>query len=143
MAQYTARFHGRTKGAIGIFYGCTVKVEADSLEQAQVKLYDTHEPYAGVNWSGPEPYAVVNWSGLTNDEVVTKLREKGCDVAAWECLVEAVNALKDRRLTESETHAVYRAKWVRDNCFTADRDLINNNIGKGCAVIGIKPPALY
>jgi hypothetical protein len=41
--RYTFSFHGRTRGAIGIFYQCEATVEADTLEAAQLKLYDTHE----------------------------------------------------------------------------------------------------
>lgn len=46
--RYTAHFFGRAKGAIGIFHPCTATVEAANLEEAQLKLYDTHEHISGV-----------------------------------------------------------------------------------------------
>ncbi len=133
MTQYTARFRGRTKGAIGILHDCTVKVEADSLEQAHLKLYETHEHIG-----------IVNWGGLTDDEVLTILGEKGCDREAWKRLAEAVGAFSGRMdLSESQKHAAARCEWVRNNCLTCDGDLIQNNIGKGCAVLGLKTPLFF
>lgn len=40
---YKARFTGRLIGAIGIFYACVDKVEADDEEQARLKLYEKWE----------------------------------------------------------------------------------------------------
>lgn len=41
--RYHARFHGRTKGAIGFFYPLNAFVEADTADAAHLKLYDTFE----------------------------------------------------------------------------------------------------
>jgi hypothetical protein len=41
--KYQAYFYGRQRGAIGIFHQCSATVEAESVEAARLKLYDTHE----------------------------------------------------------------------------------------------------
>lgn len=41
--HYQIRFHGRTKGAIGICYMIVKTVEAENKDQAILKLYETHE----------------------------------------------------------------------------------------------------
>lgn len=40
MAKWLCQFHGRTRGAIGIFHYCEATVEADTREAANLKLYD-------------------------------------------------------------------------------------------------------
>lgn len=41
--QYEIKFTGRLLGAIGIFYGFTVRVKAENEEKALLELYKTHE----------------------------------------------------------------------------------------------------
>jgi hypothetical protein len=43
LRKFKFRFVGREKGAIGIFYEIHKDVEAFNLEDARLKLYDTHE----------------------------------------------------------------------------------------------------
>ena len=43
MTHYKVSFTGRKAGAIGIAHRCTVHVVADSVEQAKLKAYDTHD----------------------------------------------------------------------------------------------------
>lgn len=43
MKTYKISFFGRLKGAIGISYPCYREIEAESKEEALLKLYDTHE----------------------------------------------------------------------------------------------------
>ena len=45
---YTARFKGRTKGAIGIFYWIDVEVHADTPDAARLALYDRFEHISGL-----------------------------------------------------------------------------------------------
>lgn len=40
---FSFRFHGRTKGSIGIFYWITAEVTAGNREAAILKLYDTYD----------------------------------------------------------------------------------------------------
>jgi len=48
--KFRLNFHGRRIGAIGIFYSCSVVVEADNSEDAAWKAYDTHQHiYLGVD----------------------------------------------------------------------------------------------
>lgn len=137
MNQYVANFRGRTKGAIGIFYPLRVVVKANSLEEAKLKLYETHEPEAGVHWGT-----------LTDDEVAEILAEKGCDVEAWKRLCAVINpwlndADRDFTSTEEQEQALYRYNWIKSNCYEADRHLIQNNIGKGCCAAGVKAPLFF
>ena len=48
MKKYKFEFTGRLIGAIGITYLCTKEVYADSIEQAKLKLYDTHEHISNI-----------------------------------------------------------------------------------------------
>lgn len=41
--KYTAKFWGRTRGAIGIFHWITFTVEGGTPEAARLRLYDTHD----------------------------------------------------------------------------------------------------
>ena len=41
--EFTIKFTGRTKGAIGIFQEFTETVEAETIDQAIIKLYDNYE----------------------------------------------------------------------------------------------------
>ena len=43
MYKFTIEFHGRTLGAIGIFYTIRDSVEAETKEKAILKLYDKYE----------------------------------------------------------------------------------------------------
>ncbi len=43
MAKFLCKFNGRRNGAIGKFYNFSVIVEAETSEEANNKLYDTHE----------------------------------------------------------------------------------------------------
>lgn len=43
MAQYLCKFNGRKNGAIGKFYNFSIVVEAETKEEANAKLYNTHE----------------------------------------------------------------------------------------------------
>ena len=81
----------------------------------------------------------------TVEKVEAVLKEKGCDVDAWERLRLAFSDYPhgDRPLTENEEYAFSRYVWIRDNCTTADLDLINNNIGKGCVAAGVKAPLFF
>jgi hypothetical protein len=45
---YTFKFLGRTAGAVGILATWTMDVVAPTLEEARLKLYDTHEHISGV-----------------------------------------------------------------------------------------------
>jgi hypothetical protein len=40
---YIARFYGRTKGAIGIFYWITAEVDGADPDAARLALYDRYE----------------------------------------------------------------------------------------------------
>ncbi len=46
--KYCADFHGRLKGAIGIFHRCSSFTEGDTPEAAQLALYDHYEHISGV-----------------------------------------------------------------------------------------------
>jgi hypothetical protein len=46
--RYRAEFWGRTIGAIGVTSRYVVEVEADNLEAARLKLYDTYEHISGL-----------------------------------------------------------------------------------------------
>lgn len=41
--RFTFKFHGRQKGAIGIFHDCEQTTVAANEREAALKLYDTHE----------------------------------------------------------------------------------------------------
>jgi hypothetical protein len=43
MKTYRARFSGRTKGAIGIFYHITDLVQGTDKKNAELNLYDKYE----------------------------------------------------------------------------------------------------
>lgn len=43
MNKYTFSFYGKLAGAIGISYMHTVTVEAKTQEEAELKLYETHD----------------------------------------------------------------------------------------------------
>ena len=43
MNTYNCKFLGRLKNAIGITHFNQLQVEADTADQAHLKLYDTHE----------------------------------------------------------------------------------------------------
>ena len=43
MYKFTIEFYGRTKGSIGIFYTIRDSVEAETKEEAILKLYDKYE----------------------------------------------------------------------------------------------------
>jgi hypothetical protein len=43
MNTYNCKFIGRENGAIGISSYCEKTLQADSADQAHLKLYDTHE----------------------------------------------------------------------------------------------------
>ena len=43
MYKFTIEFYGRTKGAIGIFYTIRDSVEAETKDEAILKLYDKYE----------------------------------------------------------------------------------------------------
>lgn len=47
--RYSARFTGRQKGAIGIFYTCSCFVDGDTPEAARLALYDTYEHIQGLS----------------------------------------------------------------------------------------------
>lgn len=46
--RYSARFTGRTKGAIGIFSAFSKEVEGATLKEAIENLYETHEHIQGL-----------------------------------------------------------------------------------------------
>ena len=48
---YIAQFWGRQVAAIGTFHNCTVQVEAKDLEEAKLRLYDTHEHITHLRWT--------------------------------------------------------------------------------------------
>lgn len=43
MNRYNCKFIGRLKNALGITYFHEVEVEAETVDKAHMKLYDTHE----------------------------------------------------------------------------------------------------
>jgi hypothetical protein len=43
MSRYRFEFYGRQVGAIGIMSNYEVEVEAETQQEAQLKLYETHE----------------------------------------------------------------------------------------------------
>jgi hypothetical protein len=48
MKTYKARFYGREKGAIGIFYHITAFVNGNDEHDANIKLYDTYDHITGL-----------------------------------------------------------------------------------------------
>ncbi len=50
MITYTACFRGRKAGAIGVFSWHNVDIEADSVEEAEPRLYDTHQDIERLFW---------------------------------------------------------------------------------------------
>ena len=59
MKEYKFQFEGRQVGAIGTFSGFAKTVESDSLENAILKLYDTHEHISKLKvWNGVEYFPV-------------------------------------------------------------------------------------
>lgn len=59
MNNYKCKFLGRESGALGINSYFELQVEADTVDQALLKLYDTHEnimKYQIVNTSNPKDY---------------------------------------------------------------------------------------
>ena len=51
MKLYTLNFKGRQVGAIGIFSEFTEQIMADNIEQAWLRLYDTHAHITRGCWS--------------------------------------------------------------------------------------------
>ena len=43
MRTYECQFYGREAGALGVLYWITVTVEAASIDDARLKLYDSWE----------------------------------------------------------------------------------------------------
>lgn len=60
MMTYTACFHGRTIGAIGVMRYFNVDIEADDEEMATFKLYHTHEHIQRLFWLWPGKQTVCN-----------------------------------------------------------------------------------
>lgn len=59
MKEYHFTFFGKTVGAIGASSSYSKTVESDSLENAILKLYDTHEHISQLRiWNGTEYYPV-------------------------------------------------------------------------------------
>lgn len=59
MNTYDCKFLGRMKNAIGITHFNQLEVEADTADQAHLKLYDTHEDimkFQITNISDPKDY---------------------------------------------------------------------------------------
>jgi hypothetical protein len=59
MNTYDCKFLGRLKNAIGITHFQQIEVEADTADQAHLKLYDTHEDimkFQITNISDPKDY---------------------------------------------------------------------------------------
>lgn len=59
MNTYKCQFLGRESGALGINSYCEKAVEADTADQAHLKLYDTHEnilKFLIVNSSNPKDF---------------------------------------------------------------------------------------
>ena len=59
MNTYDCKFLGRLKNAIGITHFQQFEVEADTADQAHLKLYDTHEAimkFQITNISDPKDY---------------------------------------------------------------------------------------
>ena len=48
--NYELNFRGREVGAIGILSDYCVTLQADSIEKAWIKLYDTHEHITRKHW---------------------------------------------------------------------------------------------
>ena len=59
MTTYTACFKGRKAGAIGEMGWFNVTIEADSIEEAEPRLYDTHDHIHGLFWLWPGKQTVV------------------------------------------------------------------------------------
>lgn len=61
MKEYKFTFEGKQVGAIGAFQGFSKSVFADSIENAILKLYDTHEHIIKLKvWNGVEYFPVSN-----------------------------------------------------------------------------------
>lgn len=61
MKEYKFAFNGKLNGAIGASCGFTKSVFADSLENAILKLYDTHEHISRLHfWDGEKYFPVSN-----------------------------------------------------------------------------------
>ena len=43
MTRYRFDIHARLKGAIGLCYDHVVETEGETVDEAKLKLYDTHE----------------------------------------------------------------------------------------------------
>ena len=63
MIKYTACFRGRRAGAVGAMSWFNVDIEANSEEEAQAKLYDTHEHFIGLFWLWPGKQTVKEHDG--------------------------------------------------------------------------------
>ncbi len=50
MKTYELTFQGRQVGAIGAFCDFTVRISADTIENAWLRLYDTHEHITRKYW---------------------------------------------------------------------------------------------
>ena len=57
MYKFTIEFYGRTKGAIGSFYTIRDSVEAETKDEAILKLYDKYEHIQRVEFIGIEKKA--------------------------------------------------------------------------------------
>jgi hypothetical protein len=61
MKEYRFTFEGKLVGAIGASYGFNMVLGADSLENAILKIYDTHEHISKLKvWNGVEYFPVSN-----------------------------------------------------------------------------------
>ena len=56
MKEYKFTFEGKQVGAIGAFQGFSKSVFADSIENAILKLYDTHEHIIKLHFWDGEKY---------------------------------------------------------------------------------------
>jgi hypothetical protein len=61
MKDYKFAFNGKLVGAIGVSNGHVKEIQSDSLENAILKLYDTHEHISRLHfWDGEKyvPYVI-------------------------------------------------------------------------------------
>ena len=74
MTEYQACFKGRKAGVIGEMVWCHVTIEADSVEEAEPRLYDTHDHVSRLFWlwsgkqtvNGHVPNALARTKGHTH-----------------------------------------------------------------------------
>lgn len=76
---------------------------------------------------------------MDNETIVAVLKEKGCDVDAFQRLAEWVAA------GGTDEQALYRYNWVYENARAdwVDGALLQNNIGKGCNAAGLRTPLIF